>query len=90
MPLRKRKGRRRPKLPPSSEAKDTNPSEENAEKEGDEEEVEGETAAAQERDASMDEEERRARETIAQLAKKYQVSSVTHRHSLAIYLLCRA
>ena len=71
MPLRKRKGRRRPEVAPS-ENQESVQSEENVEKKGDEEE--GETVAV--RDASMDEEEKRARETIALLAKKYQVSSV--------------
>ena len=71
MPLRKRKGRRRREVAPS-ENQESVQSEENVEKKRDEEE--GETVAV--RDASMDEEEKRARETIALLAKKYQVSSV--------------
>jgi hypothetical protein len=71
MPLRKRKGRRGPKLPPPAETKESTPSQDNGEKGGDgEAAVEPVTAT---NDASMDEEERRARETIALLAQKYQV-----------------
>ena len=74
MPLRKRKGRRGPKLPPPAESKESTPSEDNAEQgRVEEEEIEPGSPAATANDASMDEEERRARETIALLAQKYQV-----------------
>lgn len=83
MPLRKTKSRRRPKAPATSqqikesskEAKtvpEVNP--DTAECRADsEEEARPQTAD----DGGMDEEERRARETIALLAKKYQVTNDT-------------
>ena len=77
MPLRKRKGRRGPKLPPPAETKESAPSEDNGEKSED-----GEAVAATS-NASMDEEERQARETIALLAQKYQVR-YSHPSSLVL------
>ena len=76
MPLRKRKGRRRAEPPSSAATKAVIEPEANVGKEGYEEEaVDPEAVSAgQASEASMDEEERRARETIALLAKKYQVS----------------
>ena len=77
MPLRKRKGRRGPKLLPPVETKESAPSEDNGEKSED-----GEAVAATS-NASMDEEERQARETIALLAQKYQVR-YSHPSSLVL------
>ena len=75
MPLRKAKGRRKPPKaasagPVKRSARDTG-TEENQEEEEDKAEEE---TRPESQEAFMDEEERRARETIALLAKKYQVT----------------
>lgn len=83
MPLRKTKSRRKPKAPATRQQiremnKETktvpemNPDTAECRAES-EEEVRPQTAD----DGCMDEEERRARETIASLAKKYQVTNDT-------------
>ena len=79
MPLRRRRrGRRREKERSLEEEASEKPKEENKEaEEGNK--VEGtppEAKAASDGDRSMDDEERKARETIALLAKKYQVGSM--------------
>lgn len=80
MPLRKTKGRRRPRAPAAGRAKGDPESEVHVNPEKDKEQshdpVEDKETHPESADGcGMDEEERRARETIALLAKKYQVTN---------------
>ena len=90
MPLRKRKGRRKPKSPASRQAKEDTPdvipdeAKDVVETEGGAQPKRASTRSETLQtvgdgsgDGEMDEEERRARETIALLAKKYQVQSIS-------------
>ena len=92
MPLRKAKGRRRPRAVsgPAKGLQEDTVLEENSETDKKRDAVEDTSLGKTQEetrpetlnvdDGDMDEEERRARETIALLAKKYQVISTVHEH----------